>query len=59
LENLNDSEDVNKAWENKENIEILGEKILKFVNLYALKQQKPWLDEECLQFLNQSKQDKM
>jgi hypothetical protein len=45
LENLNDSEDVNSAWENiKENIKTLAKKSL---GPYELKQHKSWLDEEC------------
>jgi len=47
LENLNDSEDLNRAWENiKENITSAKESL----GLYDLKQHKPWFDEECLHF---------
>ena len=57
LENLSDSEDINSAWENiKENIKISDKETL---GLYELKQHKPWFDEECLCFLDQSKQAKM
>jgi len=48
LENLSDSEDTNRAWENgKENIKISAEESL---GLYELKQHKPWFVEECLHF---------
>jgi len=46
LENLNDSMDINKAWEDiKENIKISAKVSL---GLYELKQYKPWFDEEYL-----------
>ena len=46
LENLNNSEDINRAWENiKENIRPSANQSL---CLYELKQQhKPWFDDEC------------
>jgi hypothetical protein len=48
LENLNDSEDILRAWENiKENIETSAKELL---GLHELKQHKPWFDEECLGF---------
>jgi len=57
LENLRDDEDINRAWENiKENIKGSAKEIL---TLQELKQHKPWLDEECLSFLDQRKQAKM
>jgi len=57
LENLSDSKDINRAWENiKENIKTSAEEIL---SLYELKQQQQWFDEECLNFLYQRKQAKM
>jgi hypothetical protein len=57
LENLNDSEDINTAWENiKENIKISDKEAL---GLYEWKQRKPWFDEEWLQFLGQSNQAKI
>jgi hypothetical protein len=37
LENLNDSEEINRAWENKENIETSAEEILKPVCIEAAK----------------------
>jgi len=49
LENLNDDEDVDRTWENiKENIQSSAKESL---CLHELKQNKPWLDEECLGFL--------
>jgi len=57
LENLNDNEDINRAWENiKENIKTSAKESL---GLYEFKQQKPWFDEECLRFLDERKQAKM
>jgi hypothetical protein len=48
LENLSDSEDTNRAWENgKENIKISAEESL---GVYKLKQHKSWFVEECLHF---------
>jgi hypothetical protein len=46
LENLSDSKDRNRAWENiKENIKTSAKESQA---LYKLKQHKPWFDEECL-----------
>jgi hypothetical protein len=57
LENLNVSEDINRAWENiKENIRISAKEIL---GLCERKQHKPWFDEECSKYLDQRKQAKM
>jgi len=57
LENLSVSEDINRAWENiKENIKTSAKESL---DLYNLRQQNPWLDEECLHFLDQRKQAKI
>jgi hypothetical protein len=48
LENLRDSEDIKRAWENiKDNIKPLAKEGL---DLYELKQHKPWFDKECLDF---------
>jgi hypothetical protein len=56
LENLNDSEDINRAWENiRANIKISAKETL---GLYREKQHKPWFDEECSQVLDQRKQAK-
>ena len=57
MENLSVSEDINRAWENiKENIKTSAKESL---DLYNLRQQNPWLDEECLRFLDQRKQAKI
>jgi hypothetical protein len=57
LENLNDSEDINRAWENiRENIKISAKETL---GLYTQKQHKPWFHEECSQVLGRRKQAKM
>jgi len=48
LENVNDYEDVNRTWQNiKENIQTPVEESL---GVHELKQNKPWVDEECLGF---------
>jgi hypothetical protein len=57
LENLNDSEDTNRAWKNiKENIKISAKETL---DLHEWKQHKPWFDEKCSPLLGQRKQAKM
>ena len=57
LENVSDSKDINRTWENiKENIKTSAKESL---GLHELKQHKPWFDEECLRFLDQRKQAKM
>jgi hypothetical protein len=57
LENLNDSEDVNRAWENiKEINKTLAEDSL---SLYELKQHKPRFDEKCSRFVDERKRVKM
>jgi len=46
LENLKDSEDINRAWKNiKEEIKTSAKDSQ---GLYELKQHKPWFHEECL-----------
>jgi plasmid maintenance system killer protein len=51
LENVNDDEDMKRAWENiKEHIKASAKESL---SLHELKQHKPWFDEECLGFLDQ------
>jgi len=48
LENVNDSEDKYRAWEDiKENTKTSATECL---SLYELKQQQPCFDEECLRF---------
>ena len=57
LENLSGGEDINRAWENiKESIKTSAKDS---PGLYELKQHKPWLDEDCLGFLDERKQAKM
>ena len=57
LENLNDSEDINRAWDNiKENIKTSPKESL---GLCGMKQHKPRFHEECLRFLDQRKRAKM
>ena len=54
LENLSDSQHINRAWENiKENVRTLTKEN---IGLYELKQHKPWFDEKCLRYLNQRKE---
>jgi len=56
LENLNDSKDINRAWQNiKENIQISAKESL---GLYEWKQHKPWFDDECSRFFDQRKKAK-
>jgi hypothetical protein len=57
LENLNDSEDVNRAWENIR--EILKISAKETLGLYTQKQHKPWFEEEFSQVLGQIKQAKL
>jgi len=57
LENLNDSENINRAWKNvKENIKTSVKEIL---GQYELEQHKPWFDEEYLQFSDERKLAKL
>jgi len=57
LDKLNDSEEINRAWENiRGNFKSSATESL---GLHKLKQQKPWFDGECLCFLVQRKQVKM
>jgi hypothetical protein len=57
LENLNVSDDINRAWESiKESIKISAKESLW---LYERKQHKPWFDGECSKCLDQRKQAKM
>ena len=56
LENVNESENINRAWENiKENIKTSATET---VGLYESKQHKPSFDEECLCSLYKRKQVK-
>jgi hypothetical protein len=57
LENLNVSEDLNRAWENiKDNIKISAKESL---GLYERKQHKSWFEEECSEFVDERQQAKM
>ena len=57
LENLSDSEGINKAWENiKENIKTSAKESLV---LHELKKHKLWFDEECFHFLDKRMLAKM
>ena len=57
LQNLNDNEDINRAWENtQENIKTSAKEGL---GLTDWKQPKPRFDEECLGCLYQRKQAKI
>jgi hypothetical protein len=57
LENLSDSEDINRAWENiKENLKFSANKTL---GLNGQNHHTPWFDKECSQVLGQRKQAKM
>ena len=50
MENLSDSEDINRDWENiKENIKTSSKESLV---LHELKQHKPWFDEVFLRFVD-------
>jgi len=45
VENLSNSEDINRSWEDiKENIKTSAKQS---VGLYEVKQHKPWFVEEC------------
>ena len=57
LENLSDSDDLNRDWENiKDYIETSAKGN---PDLHELKQYKPWFYGECLGFLHPRKQAKM
>jgi hypothetical protein len=57
LENLQDSGDFNRAWDNiRENIKILAQESLGYCES---KHCKPWFDEECSQLVDGRKQAKL
>jgi hypothetical protein len=57
LENLEDSGDINRAWDNiKENIKISAQERLGYCEP---KHHKPWFDEECSKLANQRKEAKL
>jgi hypothetical protein len=51
LENLDESADLNSAWEGIRDKEILG--------YHRLKNNKPWFDDECSKLIDQWKQAKL
>jgi hypothetical protein len=56
-ENLDESFDINNAWENiTENIKTLAKDNLGY---YRLKLNKLWFDDECSKLIDQRKQDKL
>jgi hypothetical protein len=59
LENLSDSEDINRAWENIHVQEGIKAPAKESLGVHELKQHKPRFDEQCLGFLDQRKQAKM
>jgi hypothetical protein len=57
LENLEDSGDINRAWDNiRENIKILAQEILGYCES---KHHKQWFDEECSQLVDRRKEAKL
>jgi hypothetical protein len=48
LENLNDSEDINRAWKNIKQEVKTGAK--QSLSQYGIKQNKPWFDKERVFF---------
>jgi hypothetical protein len=57
LENISDSEGINRVWKNiKENIRTPGKQSL---GLHELKHHKPWTDDECLRYSDQRKHAKI
>jgi hypothetical protein len=53
LDNLSDSENINRAWENIK--EYIKTSVKMCLGLYKLKQLKPWVSAENLCFLDQRK----
>jgi hypothetical protein len=57
LENLEDSGDINGAWDNiRENIKITAQESLGYCES---KHRKPWFDEECSKLVDRRKQAKL
>jgi hypothetical protein len=57
LENLDENEDINRAWETiRENIRISAKESIGFCESQFY---KPWFDEECLKLVDQRKQAKL
>jgi hypothetical protein len=57
LENLNDSKGISRSLENIK--DSITTSVKQSLDLFELKQHKPWFDEECLCFLDQRNQVKM
>jgi hypothetical protein len=51
LEKLDESVDINSAWESIRGKEILG--------YHMLKNNKPWFDDDCSKLMDQQKQAKL
>jgi hypothetical protein len=57
LESLDESFDINNAWESiRENIKISAKENLGY---QKLKHNKPWFDNECSKLIDQQKQAKL
>jgi hypothetical protein len=57
LENLQDSSDVNRAWDNiREDTKVSAQEGLGYCEP---KHRKPWFDEECSKLVDQRKQAKL
>jgi hypothetical protein len=57
LGNLEDNEDINRAWDTiRENIKISAKE---YICHCKAKRHKPWFDEECLKSVDQRKQAKL
>jgi hypothetical protein len=57
LENLEDSGDINRAWDNiRQNAKILAQESLGYCES---KYRKPWFDEECSKLVDRRKQAKL
>jgi hypothetical protein len=57
VENLDDNEDINRAWETiRENIRIAAKDS---IGLCESKSYKPWFDEECLKLVGRRKRAKV
>jgi hypothetical protein len=57
LENLDDNDDINRAWETiRQNIRILAKES---IALWESKSYKPLFDEDCLKLVDRRKQAKL
>jgi len=57
LKKLNDSEEMNRAWENIQ--EKFKNSSKESTGPYELKHHKQWINEECFRFLEQDKRVQM